>query len=63
MSTFDWTDYKRLQFCTRLKQHQMAVFFFGLSEHACVTNHEIEWENSKIITTNPRYHQRRCLEA
>ena len=22
----------------------------ALSEHACVTNHEIAWENSKILT-------------
>ena len=28
----------------------------ALLEHACV-------ENSKITTTNPRFHQRRCLEA
>ena len=34
-----------------------------MSEHACVTNHEIAWENSKIITINPRYHQRRCLDV
>ena len=26
-------------------------------------NHEMAWENSKIITTNPRYHQRRCLNV
>ena len=24
---------------------------------------KIEWDNSKIITTNRRYHQIRCLEA
>ena len=35
----------------------------ALSEHACVTNHKIARENCKIITTNSRYHQRRCLEA
>ena len=29
----------------------------------CQTNHSIAWGNSKIITTNRRYHQRRCLEA
>ena len=27
------------------------------------TKHTIAWDNSKIITTNRRYHQRRCLEA
>ena len=33
-------------------------------EIKCVTNHEIAKKtNSKIITTNPRYHQRRCPEA
>ena len=26
-------------------------------------NHEIALENSKIITTNPRYLKRRCLKA
>ena len=43
-----------------LKKHQKAVFFskkenLALSEHACVTNHEIAWEDLKIITTNPLY--------
>jgi hypothetical protein len=28
-----------------------------------LTNHEIAWENSKVITTNNRYGQRLCLEA
>ena len=27
------------------------------------TNHTIVWDNSKMITTNRRYHQRRCLQA
>ena len=31
--------------------------------HTCLTNHTIGWNNSKIITTNRRYHQRLCLEA
>ena len=57
------------QFGTRLKEHQKAVFFskkkknLVLSDHVCQTNDMIAWENSRIITTNPRYHQRRCLEA
>ena len=43
-------------------------FFFAkkssaLSEHTCLTNHTVGWDNSKIITTNRRYHQRLCLEA
>ena len=33
------------------------------SEHTYLTNHSIGWDNSKIITTNRRYHQRLCLEA
>ena len=33
------------------------------SEHTCLTNHTIGWDNSKIITTNRRYYQRLCLEA
>ena len=28
------------------------------SEHKCLTNHTIGWDNSQIITTNRRYHQR-----
>ena len=28
-----------------------------------ITDHTIAWDNSKIITTNRRCHQRRCLEA
>ena len=56
------------QFGTRLKEHQKAVSLSKmdnsyLSEHTCQTNHTIAWDNSKIITTNRRYHQRRCLEA
>ena len=57
-----------LWFGTRLKEHQRAVFLCkkensALSEHTCLTNHTIGWDNSKIITTNRRYHQRLCLEA
>ena len=56
------------QFETRLKEHQKAVSLSkkdnsALSEHTCQTNQTIAWDNSKIITTNRRYHQRRCLEA
>ncbi|CAH3167065.1 unnamed protein product [Pocillopora meandrina] len=56
------------QFGTRLKEHQKAVFLCkkensALSEHTRLTNHTIGWDNSKIITTNRRYHQRLCLEA
>ena len=56
------------QFGTRLKEHQKAAFFCKkenstLSEHTCLTNHTIGWNNSKIITTNRRYHQCLCLEA
>ena len=58
----------KLQFGARLKEHQKAVFLCkkensALSEHTCLTNHTIGWDNSKIITTNRRYHQRLCLEA
>ena len=58
----------KLQFGTRLKEHQKAVFFCkrensALSEHTCLTNHTIGWDKSNIITTNRRYHQRLCLEA
>ena len=53
---------------TWLKEHQKAVFLCkkensALWEHTCLTNHTIGWDNSKIITTNQRYHQRLCLEA
>ncbi len=56
------------QFDTRLKEHQKAVSTLNkgksaLAEHVCDTKHAIAWENSKIITTNNRYGQRRCLEA
>ena len=29
----------------------------------CHTKHVIAWENSRVITTNNRHGQRRCLEA
>ena len=57
------------QFRTGLKEHQKVVSFKKerkicfIRVCACVTNHEIAWENSKLIITNPQYHQRRCLEA
>ena len=58
----------KLQFGTRLKEHQKGVSFCkrensALSEHTCLTNHTIGWDKSNIITTNRRYHQRLCLEA
>ena len=56
------------QFGTRLKEHQKAVSTLNkaksaLADHVCDTKHQIAWENSKVITTNNRYDQRRCLEA
>ncbi len=47
------------QFGTRLKEHQKAVSTLNKGKSAFA----IAWENSKIITTNNRYGQRRCLEA
>ena len=35
----------------------------ALAEHVCDTKHKIAWENSKVISTNKRYDQRRCLET
>ena len=48
----------------------MSVVFFAqfdeenlaLSEHTCLNNHTIGWDESKTITTNRR-HQRLCLET
>ena len=56
------------QFGIRLKEHQKAVSLSkkdnsALSEHTYQTNQTIAWDNSKIITTNRRYHKRRCLGA
>ena len=53
---------------SQLARPKDAVFFCkkensALLEHTCLTNHTIGWDNSKIITTNRRYHQRLCLEA
>ena len=50
------------QFGTRLKEHQ-SVFIgkrenSALSEHTCLTNHTMGWDNFKVIITNRRYHQR-----
>ena len=57
----------RDHFGTRLKEHQKAVFCCkkensAFSEHTCLTNHTIGWDNSKIITSNRRYHRRLCLK-
>ena len=56
------------QLWTRLKEHQKAFSISkkdnsAFSEHTCQTNHTIAWDNSKIITTNRRYYQRRCMQA
>ena len=57
---------KKRQFGTRLKEYQKAVFNLdssksALAEHVCQTSHNIAWDDSKVITTNDRYGQRRCL--
>ena len=49
------------EFGTRFKEHQKAVFFYkkensALPEHTCLTNYTAGWDDSKIITTNRRYH-------
>ena len=44
-------------------QRNVASFFYA---HALASHFKCKqyaWNNSKIITTNQRYHQRRCLEA
>ena len=51
-----------------LKEHQKVVLLCkkensALSEHTYLTNHVIEWDKSKIITTNQYYHQHLCLET
>ena len=53
---------------TRLKEYQSAVSFCekensALSEHTCLINHTIGWDNSKIITSYRCYYQSLCLEA
>ena len=65
---YEYIEQTKRQFGTRLKEHQIAVSLSkkdisALSEDTCQTNHTIAWDNSKVITTNRRYHQRRCLEA
>ena len=60
--------HSKRQFETRSKEHQKAVSLSkrdnsALSEQTCQTIHWITWGNSKIISTNRRYHQTRCLEA
>ena len=54
-----WNTFKRAPKAVALSRKDNSA----LSEHTCQTNHTIAWNNSKIITTNQRYHQRRCLEA
>ena len=55
------------QLGTRLNERQKVVCLLkkenlALLENACQTNHTIAWENSRIITTNPKHLQRRYLE-
>ena len=64
----EYIEQTKRQFGTRLKEHQKTVSLSkkdisALSEDTCQTNHTIAWDNSKIITTNRRYYQGRCLEA
>ena len=61
-----WTDQTSVWYT--FERDQKPVFFCkkensALSEHTCLTYHTIRWDNSKIITTNRRYHRRLCLEA
>ena len=56
------------QFGTRLKEHKSAlsakrITNSALADHSFKTSHKIEWNNASIISCNPHYHQRICLEA
>ena len=56
------------QFGTCLKEHKSALLAkwitnSALADHNFKTSHEIEWNNASIISCNPHYHQRICLEA
>ena len=56
------------QFGIRLKEHKSAlsakrITNSALADHSFKTSHEIEWNNASIISCNPHYHQRICLEA
>ena len=44
-----------------LKARFMQMHNFVLTREVKITS--IGWDNSKIITTNRRYHQRLCLDA
>ena len=48
------------QFGTQLKEHQKAVFLCkkensALSEHTCLTNHTIGWDNSTALPPAPLF--------
>ena len=45
------------------KRSSFAKKKIQLCRSTCLTNHAIEWDKSKIIITNRRYHQHLCLEA
>ena len=64
----EYIGHTKRKFGTSLNEHQKAVCLSkkdnsALSEHTCQTNHTIAWDNSKIITTNRRYHKIYCLKA
>ena len=55
--------YRRLVVIILELSHAIVWFVFIPRNRVIPRNHTIAWDNSKIITTNRRYHQRRCLEA
>ena len=53
---------------TRIKQHRAACRLFqrdksALAEHSIDLDHRIDWDNAKVVSRQPRWHQRLFEEA
>ena len=53
---------------TRRTEHQRSVRLAytdksAVSEHANTLHHDIDWDGTEVLRTEPRWHQRRWLEA
>ena len=54
--------------CTRVKEDQTSVRLgktenSALAEHCYSEDHGVDWENTKILATEQRWHQRKWTEA
>ena len=55
----------RLSFCWGYEQYslQNEISSSALAQHGLDTGHSIDWDNSKVLSTQQHWYQRCCLES